>query len=84
MKYRPKPMIGFLDFFVLSLHGDCFLTSQATPGPLPPATTTDHGSSWGPGGPAASPVPPNMTYENIAIEHDPFIVDFPIKNGDFP
>ena len=21
---------------------------------------------------------------NIAIENDPFIVDFPIKNGDFP
>ena len=40
------------------------LTSQATPGPLPPATTTDHGSSWGPGNPAASPFPPNMTYEN--------------------
>jgi hypothetical protein len=37
-----------------------------------------HGDVWDPGYDVPS------GYVKIAIENEPFIVDFPIKNGDFP
>jgi hypothetical protein len=34
--------------------------------------------------PATADQTGNHPFMNIAIEHGPFIVDLPIKNGDFP